>query len=203
MNPSLIAWLLSVKHDSLYRVIALLPCSDIALEWWGDITTRQKWYTPLHIFFSFSLSSHLNIKTLTLKNFSMLINSYMFLGIYSICTPVYLPLWGFGQNQPSCTDVGLLLNLACSRLFGPYWEATHHPCMSVDFLKYTPLCPWGIFSQIHPSVDIQECISNRIMKIDTSRQTWIEQTNEQTNKRTNGQTKRQTDSSLSRASSQS
>ena len=84
-------------------------------------------------------------------------NSYMFLGIHSIYTPVYLPRWGFGQNQPSWPALARF-----TRSLGPYWEATHHPCMSVDFLKYTPRCPRGIFSQIHPLVDIQECISNNI-----------------------------------------
>ena len=36
----------------------------------------------------------------------------MFLGINSIYTPVYLPLCEYGQNQPPCADVGLLLNMA-------------------------------------------------------------------------------------------
>ena len=31
-----------IAHLALDRVISLLPCSDIALEWWGNITTRQK-----------------------------------------------------------------------------------------------------------------------------------------------------------------
>ena len=66
--------------------------------------------------------------------------------------------------MPSSTCFSIWPELNCfTRLFGPYWEATHHPCMSVDFLKYTPWCPRGIFSQIHPLVDIQECISNKII----------------------------------------
>ena len=36
----------------------------------------------------------------------------MFLGMNSIYTPVHLPLCEYGQNQPPCAEVGLLLNMA-------------------------------------------------------------------------------------------
>ncbi len=42
------------------------------------------------------------------------------LGINTIYTPVYLPLCEYEQNQPPCADVGLLLNIALTRSFGPY-----------------------------------------------------------------------------------
>ena len=60
----------------------------------------------------------------------------MFLGINSIYTPVYLPLCEYGQNQPPCADVGLLLNM-------DKIKQVEHPCMLVDFLKYTPRVPSG------------------------------------------------------------
>ncbi len=59
----------------------------------------------------------------------------MFLGMNSIYTPVYLPPCEYGQNQPTCVDVGLLLNMAQTS----EWNKQVQPCMSVDFLKNTPL----------------------------------------------------------------
>ena len=165
------------------RVISLLPCSDIALEWRGDITTRQKWYHPVHIFFLF------------FTKFSYRLDSE--LKIFNVNKLLHW-IWGFGVDSilgtPTCFWVYILYTLlsislgedldkinlharmlGCfsiwpalarfTRSFGPYWEATHHPCMSVNFLKYTLWCPRGIFSQIHPSADIQECISNKIISI--------------------------------------
>ena len=83
----------------------------------------------------------------------------MFLGINIIYTPVYLPLCEYGQNQPPCADVGLLLNMARTCWFHSLvWAIlrSNPPSLHVG-------CPRGIFSHIHPSVDIQECISNRVV----------------------------------------
>ena len=63
----------------------------------------------------------------------------MFLGINSIYTPVYLPLCEYGQNQPPCADVGLLLNMARTWLRSNIMTFSHLFCIIADFTSPSPL----------------------------------------------------------------
>ena len=67
----------------------------------------------------------------------------MFLGIHSIYTPVYLPLCEYGQNQPPCTDVGLLLNMARTCSF--------HSLVWAILRSNPPSLHVGWFFKIYPS----------------------------------------------------
>ena len=67
----------------------------------------------------------------------------MFLGINSIYTPVYLPLGEYGQNQPPCADVGLLLNMALTRSF--------HSLVWAILRSNPPSLHVGWFFKIYPS----------------------------------------------------
>ena len=67
----------------------------------------------------------------------------MFLGINSIYTPVYLPLCEYGQNQPPCADVGLLLNMARTCSF--------HSLVWAILRSNPPSLHVGWFFKIYPS----------------------------------------------------
>ena len=67
----------------------------------------------------------------------------MFLGINSIYTPVYLPLCEYGQNQPPCADVGLLLNMARTCSF--------HSLVWAILRSNPPSLHVGSFFKIYPS----------------------------------------------------
>ena len=67
----------------------------------------------------------------------------MFWGINSIYTPVYLPLCEYGQNQPPCADVGLLLNMARTCSF--------HSLVWAILRSNPPSLHVGWFFKIYPS----------------------------------------------------
>jgi len=77
----------------------------------------------------------------------------MFLGINTIYTPVYLPLCEYGQNQPSCADVGLLLNMALTCSFHSLvWAIlrSNPPSLHVGwFLKIYPSDALGVYFPIY------------------------------------------------------
>ena len=77
----------------------------------------------------------------------------MFLGINSIYTPVYLPLCEYGQNQPPCADVGLLLNMARTCSFHSLvWAIlrSNPPSLHVGwFFKIYPSAALGVYFPIY------------------------------------------------------